>query len=162
MRPRALAPQLKRDPLGSHTLISTVSMDERLAIMLGSTALTLAVCFLTACGGASAIPPVASKPTPRPSPWCVTPGSEVDSTVAVAQARTLFASTDEPPLKPHSEQRVMAHLEGKNSKDSTFSLNFPEGWLVRLMPVAPITLGGGGLVWVDSETGCPILLIHYE
>jgi len=138
-------------------------MDERLAIMLGAKALTLAVCFLTACGGASAIPPAASKPTrpPSPVPWCVTPGSEVDSTFAVAQARTLFVS-NEPPLKPHSVQRVIAHLEGKNPKDSTFSLDLPEGWLVRLMPVTPNTLGGGGLVWVNGATGCPILLIHYE
>jgi len=138
-------------------------MAEGLAIMLGSKARTLAVCFLTACGGASAIPPAASRPTPRPSPvpWCVTPGSEVDSTFAVAQARSLFAS-NEPPLKPHSVQRVIAHLEGKNSKDSMFSLNIPEGWLVRLMPMAPNTLGGGGLVWVNGETGCPILLIQYE
>src|ERR1700740_3364181 len=101
-------------------------MDERLAIMLGSNTLTLAV-LLTACGGASAIPPAASKPTPQtsPVPWCITPGSEVDSTFAVAQARPLFASPDLP-LKPHSVQRVIAHLEGKNSKDSTFSLNVPE------------------------------------
>ena len=86
------------------------------------------------------------------------PGSNVDSTFAVAQARSLFASSDLV-LKPHSVERVVARLVGK---DSSVSLSFPEGWLVRLMPVEPNTLGGGGLVWVDGATGCGILLLHYE
>jgi len=86
------------------------------------------------------------------------PGSAVDSAFAVAQARHLFDASSLA-LKAQSVERVVARLA---VKDSSVSLSVPEGWLVRLMPVAKGTLGGGGLVWVNGATGCPMLLIQYE
>jgi len=37
-----------------------------------------------------------------------------------------------------------------------------EGSLVRMFPVSPMALGGGGLVWVDGDTNCAIVLKRYE
>jgi hypothetical protein len=38
-----------------------------------------------------------------------------------------------------------------------------EAFVVRLVLVDPPGfLGGGGVVWVDGETGCPIVLVRYE
>ncbi len=134
-------------------------MKEEITIVPGRKVLPV-LWLLTACGHASTVASVSSHPITRvsPVPWCVVPGSTVDSTFAVTQARSVFTSS-ELPLKPHSVERVVARLSGK---DSSVSFSFPEGWLVRLMPVEPNTLGGGGLVWVDGATGCPILLLHYE
>ena len=116
--------------------------------------------LLIACGSTNTIPPASAHPLARPSPvpWCVSPGSTVDSAFALVQAKSVFPSSGLT-LKPYSVERVVAHLVGK---ESSVSLDVPEGWLVRLMPVNPNTLGGGGLVWVDGETGCPIPLTHYE
>ena len=36
------------------------------------------------------------------------------------------------------------------------------GVIVSLVPKNPRTIGGGGLVWVDAETFCPIVLRQYE
>ena len=93
-----------------------------------------------------------------PVSWCVAVGTKVDSAFAVTQARSLFASSDFP-LKPQSAERVVARVM---SQDSSVSVDLPEGWLVRLIPENPNTLGGGGLIWVDGETACPVLLRHYE
>jgi hypothetical protein len=135
-------------------------MEEEITTIPGWKVLPFVLLLVTACGRASTVASARSHPITRvsPVPWCVAPGSKVDSTFAVAQARSLFTSS-ELPLKPHSVEPVVARLAGK---DSSVSLSFPEGWLVRLMPVEPNTLGGGGLVWVDGATGCPILLLHYE
>jgi len=37
-----------------------------------------------------------------------------------------------------------------------------QGVIVSLVPANPRTRGGGGLVWVDTETLCPIILRLYE
>ena len=117
-------------------------------------------CFLTACSSASTISPPVSHPLVRPSPvpWCVSPGSKVDSAFAVKQALSPFAS-DDLPVMPHSVERIEARIVGK---DSSVTVTLLEGWLIRLMPINRMTLGGGGLVWVDGETGCPIVLKRYE
>jgi len=136
------------------------TMRGQITTILEGKILPFVLWLLIACGRASTTASASAHPIARASqvPWCVVPGSNVDSTFAVAQARSLFASSDLV-LKPHSVERVVARLVGK---DSSVSLSFPEGWLVRLMPVEPNTLGGGGLVWVDGATGCGILLLHYE
>lgn len=116
--------------------------------------------LLIACGTANPGAPGRPRSIARPSPvpWCVVPGSTVDSTFAVAQAKTLFVASSLT-LKAYSVEQVVAHVVGRGS---SVIIDHPEGWLVRLAPVNPNTLGGGGLVWVDGETGCPMLLIHYE
>ena len=118
--------------------------------------------LLIACGGASRVMPVPSPATARPfpvaAPWCVVPGRDVDSALAVAQALQLFDCSSLP-VEPQSVERVVARVVAKGS---SVSLSVPEGWLVRFAPVAKLTLGGGGLVWVNGATGCPILLIRYE
>jgi len=135
-------------------------MDEWITTLARGRIFPSVLSLLIACSRASTIATASSHPIARasPVPWCVVPGSTVDSTFAVAQARSLFASS-ELPLKPHSVQQVVARVVGK---DSSVSLTLPEGWLVRLVPAEPNTLGGGGLVWVHGATGCPILLIRYE
>ena len=118
--------------------------------------ITASLSLVVGCRGVShlaqASPP--PKPGPVPVPWCVVPGTNVDSAFAVAQARSILESPALP-LTPYSVEPVVA-------KDSSTGLRFGEGFLVRLMPVNRNTLGGGGLVWVNGGTGCPILLIQYE
>jgi len=139
-----------------------VAVKEEIRTIARRRALTSVLCLLTACRGASRVTPAGSTANgrlcPVTVPWCVLPGSDVDSAFAVAQARHLFDSSYLA-LEEHSVERVVARLV---AKDSSVALSLPEGWLVRLMPVAKNTLGGGGLVWVNGATGCPILLIRYE
>jgi|SRR5437867_2433528 len=94
---------------------------------------------------------VVKKPTPIRADWCVAQGATVDSVFVVAQALSIVEDTLLP-LQPYSIRRVEEHVGG---------VSLLQGFLVSLMPTRP-TLGGGGLVWVDSETGCPILLERYE
>jgi hypothetical protein len=75
--------------------------------------------------------------------WCVALNATVDSTLAAAQALRAFSSRSSESLMVRSIRRV------------------DEGFLVSLVPARPIA-GGGGLVWVDGETACPIVLIRYE
>ena len=91
-----------------------------------------------------------------PRGWCVQPSLTVDSTLAVAQAaralgsmskvraavRSALGETTEV-LVPHSFTRLQ------------------DGFVVGLVPKGN-GLGGGGLVWVDAETGCAIPLKAYE
>ena len=77
------------------------------------------------------------------SQWCVQRNATVDSAVAVEQAIRFLSSRSSEPLKLGSIRHV------------------DEGFLVSLVP-ARLIAGGGGLVWVDGETGCPILLIRGE
>jgi hypothetical protein len=38
-----------------------------------------------------------------------------------------------------------------------------EGALIRLLISGPSSVrGGGGLVWVEAETACPVVLTRYE
>ncbi len=37
-----------------------------------------------------------------------------------------------------------------------------QGMLISLVPAHPQGTGGGGLVWVDGDNGCPIILRRYE
>jgi len=94
---------------------------------------------------------VVKRPTSIRPEWCVGEGSTVDSVFVVAQALSVLEDTLLP-LRPYSVRRV---------EEQVGNLSFPQGFLVSLMPTRPM-LGGGGLVWVDGETGCPILLKPYE
>ncbi len=94
---------------------------------------------------------VVKRPTSIRPDWCVAEGSTVDSVFVVAQALSVLEDTLLP-LRPYSVRRVEEHIG---------SLSLLEGFLVSLMPTRPMG-GGGGLVWVDSETGCPILIKAYE
>jgi len=110
--------------------------------------LTLAIILsLGVCLGATA-----QRQAPaRPPGWCVDPGHAVDSSFAAGQA--IRALTD------------------SNSKRAglTFKVNYyqvvaeGQGVAISVVPASrPLPVGGGGLVWVDLETGCPIILRHYE
>ena len=158
MRLLGIGPQLKRDLLGGHAHQSyghltenDVSTDVRLNIP------PYALCFLAACHGAGHLPAVSAVPNPRRTPirpdWCVAANERVDSTFAVERAREVLEDTLLP-LKPASVRTVgeQSLLDG---------LPMFEGFLVTLAATRPV-LGGGGLVWVDGETGCPILLKRYE
>jgi len=83
--------------------------------------------------------------------WCLPQGATVDSALAVKQALNVMADTSLP-LEPHSFQRVEDHVG---------NLSFLQGFLVSVIPTRP-SLGGGGIVWVDAGSGCPIVLHHYE
>jgi hypothetical protein len=81
----------------------------------------------------------------RAAHWCNTTGRTIDSAFAVDQARTAFQTdTARFVLAPSTIDRVK------------------EGLLVRLVVTEPRGTLGGGLVWVDTETGCAIVLIRYE
>jgi|SRR5882672_8679097 len=99
------------------------------------------------CADGSARAPASNMPR---LPCDVNSGVRVDSAFAVTQAsRALegFLPTGGS-LEPYAVEVVR------------------EGMLVSLVPVRPlvggVVLGGGGLVWVDEDTGCPIVLRRYE
>lgn len=99
-----------------------------------------------------------SEPRPaRPPRQCNPVGGVVDSVIAVAQARRILESSLVP-LRPQSVEPVVAVV----AKDSSSAFRLNEGFLVRLVAASKNVLGGGGLVWVDGETACPILLIRYQ
>jgi hypothetical protein len=75
--------------------------------------------------------------------WCVGSNTVVDSAFVIDQATHAIPGTAPSSLKPSGIREV------------------EEGFLVSVVHVRP-TLGGGGLVWVNRESGCPIVLIHYE
>ena len=86
---------------------------------------------------------------PIPSQRCVAPGTTVDSAFVVEQARRALSRPGEM-LAPRLIQPV---------RDQSIEL----GLLVSLDVVNPPTVvGGGGLVWIDLESGCAIVLRRYE
>jgi len=106
---------------------------------------------MAGCHGAGDVPKPQRVPI-RPD-WCVAANERADSAFAVKQALTVLEDSLVP-LKPAS-----VHTAGQQSLLDGFPIF--EGYLVTLLPMRPM-LGGGGLVWVDGETGCPILLKRYE
>src|SRR5438045_9129240 len=107
-------------------------MKEDIRTIARRRAVMSALCLLTACRGASRVTPAGSTANARLSPvtvpWCVLPGSDVDSAFAVAQARHFFDSSYLA-LDEHWVERVVARLV---AKDSSVALSLTEGWLVRL------------------------------
>lgn len=90
-----------------------------------------------------------SAPPTSVSQKCTAVGRGVDSTFAVDQARRALASTGVT-LAPRLIQPV---------RDQGIDL----GLLISLaVTVPPNVVGGGGLVWVDLESGCAVVLRRYE
>jgi hypothetical protein len=85
--------------------------------------------------------------------WCIGANARVDSAFALGQAQHVLADTLLP-LKAVSVRPVgpQSLLDG---------MPIFEGFLVSLVPTR-LMLGGGGLVWIDGETGCPVVLKGYE
>src|SRR6266568_1066838 len=78
--------------------------------------------------------------------WCVPSGVTLDTAFVVSQARDAL-----------SEQYLSA-AGYQTTAFEPFSLHgIEQGILVSLVPRA-VQLGGGGLVWVDAETGCATVL----
>jgi len=89
------------------------------------------------------------RPPARFSPplgkWCVAQSQRVDSSFAVAQATDALAGQYlSGGYKPLRIERVR------------------DGMLLSLVPERPQGTGGGGLIWVDGETGCAMVLKRYE
>ena len=104
--------------------------------------------------GFMVLPLVAHAQNNRPSiapRWCTDSTQKGDSAFVVAQAvRAIADSTkDSNPLKVDDFQVI-----------ETASLKL--GIIVSLVSANPRTRGGGGLVWVDAETRCAIVLRIYE
>ena len=113
--------------------------------------------LLAACHGAGHLPAARDVPTPRRTPirpdWCVAATERVDSAFAVQKAQQVLQDSLLL-LKPASVKSV-----GEQSLLDGFPMF--EGFLVTLVATR-LVAGGGGLVWVDGETGCTILLKRYE
>lgn len=80
---------------------------------------------------------------------CAPSGQAVDSAYTIDVARRLL---DEPRmvLEPVSIQIIRGQ-------------GIEEGLVISMVVVVPpTTVKGGGLVWVDIETGCGIVLRRYE
>jgi hypothetical protein len=85
---------------------------------------------------------------PRPQ-RCIALGAGIDSSFAVAQARKAL-SRPGVTLAPRLIQTV---------RDEGIEL----GLLISLVSTnPPSAVGGGGMVWVDLDTGCAIVLRRYE
>ena len=72
--------------------------------------------------------------------WCVPITESVDTTRAVRMA---IGSLGPDHLTVHSVRVI------------------EEGFIISLVSAEHL-VGGGGLVWVDGENGCPIVLRRYE
>ena len=95
------------------------------------------------------LPSVAHPPSPQPALKCELAGSPINRFVAEIQARGALSEGpfDKTPFTIFSMTQV------------------EEGFLVSLGPAPQgggITLGGGGLVWVDGESGCISVLRLYQ
>lgn len=107
-----------------------------------------AVIAISACVSAGrSVPASAGAPARR----CAATGRAIDSALIVEQARAALAKGSDLRLSPDS----VIHIHSRQS--------LYEGTIVRMLVSDPqSTRGGGGLVWVDGETGCAIVLLHYE
>ena len=81
-------------------------------------------------------------------PTCPRGVRTVDSATAVQQARRAIAGANQQ-LDPTSIQIVSDH-------------GIEVGLVISMIVTVPPAIGGGGLVWIDTETGCAIVLRRYE
>jgi hypothetical protein len=91
-------------------------------------------------------------PTPPPG-WCISPGHTLDSTFAARQA--IGALSD-------SVSKRQSFLFKVDQFQVIKTGTLEQGIIVSLVVARPPVVGGGGLVWVDLETGCAIVLRRYE
>jgi hypothetical protein len=111
----------------------------------------LMISLESACQTQSKSAESSARPTKHPSSnqTCIASGSSVDSTFATEQALRAMAPS-ELTLAPRLVQPV---------RDQGIEL----GLLISLTVTEPRnTVGGGGLVWIDLESGCAIVLRRYE
>lgn len=78
-----------------------------------------------------------------PPGWCAAQNAVIDPKFAITAARTS--------LGPWSKE--------SDAKSQVVYVD-QEGFLVRVR--SNISVGGGGLAWVDAETGCVVQLRRYE
>jgi len=88
-----------------------------------------------------------------PPGWCIDPEHRPDSTFFARQA--IGALSDSVTRRLGFELKVNDYQIIKTS-------TLEQGVIVSVVVARPPVLGGGGLVWVDLETGCPIVLRRYE
>lgn len=80
----------------------------------------------------------------QPKKWCTASDRRPDSAFMVDQARTALMGRH-PSMVLYTDS--IAQIGG--------------GLVIRMLPVKAI-LGGGGLVWVNLETACALVLRKYE
>jgi len=134
LRRRAGRPQLKRDPLGSVQAM-------RATLLLILTALL----FLPAAGLGQAR---SRPPAPR---WCTDATQKGDSAFIVSRAIKAVADS--------ARNRIALKVD---DFQVIRTASLEQGVIVSLVAANPHARGGGGLVWVDTETLCPIILRLYE
>lgn len=115
-----------------------------MALSRSSLGLFLTLAALNACGS---LPHGRTGAAPA-GQSCIEAGRQVDSSFAVAQARRAVSQPGFS-LEVSSLQAI---------RDQGVEL----GLLISLVADQPPVVGGGGLVWVDIETGCAIVLRRYE
>ena len=114
----------------------------------------LAVSIALAGFGAAALLLRGQRRAQAPPPGsCISPGHTLDSAFVVRQA--IGALSDSVSKRQGFEFKV-----GQFQVIKTGILE--QGIIVSLVVARPPVVGGGGLVWVDIETGCAIVLRHYE
>src|SRR5574342_267193 len=86
-----------------------------------------------------------------PPGWCIDPGHAPDSSFIVRQAIAVLS--DSVTKRAGFVLKVADYQVIKTE-------SLEQGVIVSVVVSSPSVLGGGGLVWVDVETGCPILLRH--
>jgi hypothetical protein len=94
------------------------------------------------------------KPVPTRAPgWCTDSTRMGDSTFVVDQA--IKALSD-------SVTKRLGFVYKVDSYQAIETGPLLQGVIVSLVAIRPSMLGGGGLVWIDAETYCPIVLRRYE
>ena len=100
------------------------------------------------------IPCAGQKPMPTRAPsWCTDPTRMGDSTFVVDQARKALSD---------SVTRRLGFVYKVESYQAIETEHLLQGVIVSLVVTRPLVFGGGGLVWIDAETYCPIVLRRYE
>jgi hypothetical protein len=115
----------------------------------------LATMTLALIGVAAGPPSVLAQAQPDtlPSGWCIAPGHKPDSTFVARQA--IAAVSD-------SVTKRLGFVFTVGEYQIIKSASSPQGVIVTVGIEHPTGVGGGGLVWVDLETGCPIVLVRNE
>ena len=94
-----------------------------------------------------------ARPAHAPPSWCTEPGRNVDSTFLIKQATA--AVTD-------SVTKRLGIVFRVDDFQLIKTASLEQGVIISLVVARPIVRGGGGLVWVDTETACATVLKRYE
>ena len=93
------------------------------------------------------------RPAHTPPSWCTERGRNVDSTFLIKQATA--ALTD-------SVTKRLGIVFRVDDFQLIKTASLEQGVIISLVLARPIVRGGGGLVWVDTETACATVLKRYE